>query len=156
MSTARLLLLVALALGMIESSPVGVASFTQREPSAGASTTEVGKVSIAYLDAHKIFDALRENLLPADFRSKTPPQREGAWSSWAARHDAAIRRRLDQGDDDSIINLLLFGVTFTQQPRTDIREMLRAGAHQRHGRRDYLSGRPAGGPRAFAVCAKHS
>jgi len=39
------------------------------------------------------------------------------WNSWAIREDKAIRARLQQGDLDSMVNLLLFGTSFTKQPR---------------------------------------
>ena len=39
------------------------------------------------------------------------------WSDWARRQDAAIRTRLEQGDLDSMVNLLLLGSSFTGQPR---------------------------------------
>jgi hypothetical protein len=42
---------------------------------------------------------------------------ETTWSSWIGRRDAAIRSRLDKGDEDSVVNLMLYGTTFTRQPR---------------------------------------
>lgn len=42
---------------------------------------------------------------------------EAAWLSWARREDKTIRARLEQGDLDSMVNLLLFGTSFTRQPR---------------------------------------
>ena len=54
---------------------------------------------------------------PADLRSSTPAQLEALWSGWRAREDAAIRARVAEGDEDSIINLLFYGTTFTRQPR---------------------------------------
>jgi SAM-dependent methyltransferase len=39
------------------------------------------------------------------------------WNSWAQREDDIIRTRLAQGALDSMINLLLFGTSFTTQPR---------------------------------------
>ena len=47
---------------------------------------------------------------------------ESKWNAWAQREDAAIRARLEQGARDSMINLLLFGTSFTDQPRA--REIL--------------------------------
>lgn len=45
---------------------------------------------------------------------------ETQWIAWARRHDKAIRSRLQQGDLDSLVNLLLFGTSFTTQPRVHI------------------------------------
>jgi SAM-dependent methyltransferase len=42
---------------------------------------------------------------------------EAQWSAWRQRQDQAIRARLEQGDLDSVVNLLLFGTSFTKQPR---------------------------------------
>jgi len=50
--------------------------------------------------------------------------------AWSRREDRAIRDRLQQGDLDSMVNLLLFGTSFTKQPRIrveDITEALRSG-----------------------------
>jgi SAM-dependent methyltransferase len=53
--------------------------------------------------------------------SQGPPELrsadESSWLAWAARHDREIRARLDQGDLDSLVNLLLYGTSFTTQPR---------------------------------------
>src|SRR5438034_8483085 len=52
---------------------------------------------------------------------KLPPQlrepNEAKWKAWAQREDDAVRGRLEQGALDSMINLLLFGTSFTTQPR---------------------------------------
>ena len=44
-----------------------------------------------------------------------PPERE--WDRWIAAADAATRARVAQGDEATIVNLLLFGTSFTSQPR---------------------------------------
>jgi hypothetical protein len=72
---------------------------------------------IPYSDAKPVFDALRDDLLPPEFRGLAPAQREAAWPGWVMRRDAAIRARVAEGDEDSVINLLQFGTSFTKQPR---------------------------------------
>jgi SAM-dependent methyltransferase len=42
---------------------------------------------------------------------------EGKWKAWAKNEDETVRARLEQGALDSMINLLLFGTSFTVQPR---------------------------------------
>ena len=42
---------------------------------------------------------------------------EGAWPGWIERHDRDVRARLDQGDEDTIVNWMLFGTSFTSRPR---------------------------------------
>ena len=39
------------------------------------------------------------------------------WNTWIASRDSEIRGRLAQGDEDTIINWLLFGTSFTTAPR---------------------------------------
>jgi SAM-dependent methyltransferase len=42
---------------------------------------------------------------------------EAKWLAWSRQRDKAIRARLEQGDLDSMVNLLLMGTSFTKQPR---------------------------------------
>jgi len=65
-----------------------------------------GRSFISYADA-------RRAPLPAELRITNEPQ----WLAWARREDNAIRARLRQGDLDSMVNLLLYGTSFTKQPR---------------------------------------
>jgi SAM-dependent methyltransferase len=46
--------------------------------------------------------------------------------AWAQQRDKAIRARLEQGDLDSMVNLLLFGTSFTKQPRIKIENLSEA------------------------------
>ena len=41
------------------------------------------------------------------------------WTAWLQKSDAQIRRRLDTGEEDSLTNLLRFGVTYTKEYRID-------------------------------------
>lgn len=78
---------------------------------------------VPYADVKPIFDALRPDLLPPDLRGKTPGEREATWSEWVARRDADIRARIAEGDEDSIINFLLYGTAFTNRARPTEREI---------------------------------
>ncbi len=51
---------------------------------------------------------------------------EAAWNSWSRGQDAAIRARLEQGEVDSMVNLLLFGTSFTKQPRIQFESLAEA------------------------------
>jgi hypothetical protein len=58
-----------------------------------------------------------------------PPER--TWPRWIQSHDAAIRARLLRGEEDSLVNFVLFGVSFTDQPRgqaidSRVRDFVRA------------------------------
>jgi hypothetical protein len=72
--------------------------------------------NIPYAEARPILEALHD-ALPVDLRSRTAAELESLWPDWVVRRDQAIRARLEQGDEDSLVNLLLFGTTFTRQPR---------------------------------------
>jgi hypothetical protein len=76
-----------------------------------------GRANIPYSYARPILDTLREDLIPAELRTLTSAQREALWPEWVSRRDADIRARLAAGDEDSVITFLLFGVSFTTQPR---------------------------------------
>src|SRR5438445_11440585 len=87
------------------------------------------KTNIEYVDAKPIFETLREDLLPAELRAMTPAERESAWPGWVARHDSTIRARLERGDEDSVVNFLLFGTTFTKLARATERDLAQLAGH---------------------------
>jgi SAM-dependent methyltransferase len=78
---------------------------------------------VQYSDAAPIFDALRPDLIPPDFRGKTADERAATWPQWVARRDAEIRTRVTSGDEDSVINFLLYGTTFTKKARPTERQI---------------------------------
>ena len=53
--------------------------------------------------------------LPPELAGLTEAQLDAQWPDWIARHDRNIRARLEQGDEDTIVNWLLFG---TRSPRS--------------------------------------
>ena len=55
--------------------------------------------------------------LPPELNTLTSAQIDAAWPSWIERHDREIRARLERGDEDTIVNWLLFGTSFTSRPR---------------------------------------
>ena len=69
-----------------------------------------------YDDVRPILNALVD-ILPSDLKSQDELSRRKAWTGWAIRHDRDIRARLASGDEDTIVNWLLFGTSFTSQPR---------------------------------------
>jgi hypothetical protein len=73
---------------------------------------------VAYADARAILDELQGSSgLPADLNGGTDAARATAWPAWIKRHDADVRARLEQGDEDTIVNWMLFGTSFTAEPR---------------------------------------
>ena len=55
--------------------------------------------------------------LPSGLAGLTSAQIEKVWPDWIERHDREIRERLAQGDEDTIVNWMLFGTSFTSRPR---------------------------------------
>jgi hypothetical protein len=92
--------------------------------------TPRGKVSyITYDEAKPIFAALGD-VLPADLRGASPQDLPARWTRWVVRRDAEIRARVIQGDEDSLVNFLLFGTSYTNTPRLTLEDLARAGAKQ--------------------------
>lgn len=86
---------------------VALTPFAQLHPTA---------IYVPYSDAEPILKQLDE-ILPADLKGKSPEQQSALWPNWVGRRDKEIRARLIQGDEDSIVNLLLFGTSYTRQLR---------------------------------------
>jgi len=88
-------------------------------PLAGQRQPPKSQKHVVYIplsDARKVLSALDE-ILPAELKGKTEQQLADIWPSWVKQQDRKIRARLAQGDEDSLINFLLFGTSFTKQPR---------------------------------------
>jgi hypothetical protein len=81
---------------------------------------------ITYDEARPIIEQLHE-ILPPDLQSAGPERLPSTWPAWVARRDQQIRARLAQGDEDSVVNLLLFGTSFTKRPRITLNELAKAG-----------------------------
>lgn len=79
-------------------------------------------VYLTYDDARPVLEALDE-ILPAELKSRNAGEQKLLWPGWTARRDAEIRARLAQGDEDSLINFLLFGTSFTKQPRFSLEQI---------------------------------
>ncbi len=87
-------------------------------PSAGPSAT----VAISYAEAGGVVEAL-PNSLPAALKGRPSREIEQAWPAWVAQRDREIRARVDRGDQDSLVNLWLYGTSFTRWPRVIERDM---------------------------------
>ncbi len=64
--------------------------------------------------------------LPPDLKAAGPRDAD-RWSKWVQAQDLAIRQRLDRGTEDTLTNLLRFGVTFTKEYRIDDEYLVRYG-----------------------------
>jgi SAM-dependent methyltransferase len=80
--------------------------------SVSAQTPPSNVVYLSYDDAKPVFQALEQELPPPTL-----------WSQSIAKRDNDIRARVQQGDEGSLINLLLFGTSFTREPRITSRHI---------------------------------
>jgi hypothetical protein len=86
------------------------------------------KVSyITYEEARPIVEALAD-VSPAELRGAVAQDQQSIWTNWVVRRDAEIRARVVQGDEDSLVNFLLFGTSFTRTPRITLKDLAMAGA----------------------------
>ena len=67
-------------------------------------------------EARPIVAALGDSAPPA-LRGAARSGDDARWLEWLEARDADIRRRIATGDEDSVINLMLYGTGFTRQPR---------------------------------------
>lgn len=81
---------------------------------------------ISYEEAKPILEALQD-ALPAELKAVRSADLPSVWQKWIANRDAEIRARLIQGDEDSVINFLLFGTSFTSKPRITLEALAKAG-----------------------------
>src|SRR5215475_201768 len=70
------------------------------------------RLIVPFATAKPVLEALA-NELPQPLKEPD----EGKWKAWTQHEDNAVRARLERGALDSMINLLLFGTSFTTQPR---------------------------------------
>jgi hypothetical protein len=80
---------------------------------------------ISFEAAKPVIDAMGESL-PSELKAAGKIDAE-RWSEWVRARDRKIRDRLDQGEEDTLTNLLRFGVTFTKEYRIDDEYLLRYG-----------------------------
>ena len=84
---------------------------------------------LTFEDARPIVEALGE-ALPAELRGAASKDLPSIWANWIVRRDAEIRARVVQGDEDSLVNFLLFGTSFTRSPRITLNDLAVAGSKQ--------------------------
>ena len=58
-----------------------------------------------------------DDALPESLRTVPPAEREKRWPAWIDSQRHGLEARIAQGDVDSVVNLLLFGTSFTSEPR---------------------------------------
>ena len=83
---------------------------------AGAAAAVAPAGFVRFSEARPILTELAGKL-PARAQHADPGAMETAWPGWIERHDRDVRARLEQGDEDTLVNWMLFGTSFTSRPR---------------------------------------
>jgi hypothetical protein len=78
-------------------------------------------------EARPVLAAVGDNA-PAALRELAGADAEATWSAWVRRRDADIRARIARGDEDSVVNLMLYGTRFTRWPRATADALAASGA----------------------------
>lgn len=78
-----------------------------------ARSQSVPSPSYVPLEAIRHLFAAFASAAPWDMPTTTGPSVERRWLAWVFAHDKAIRRRLVEGDEDTLLNWLLLGRSFT-------------------------------------------
>jgi hypothetical protein len=79
--------------------------------------------------------------VPAELRNATGAEADARWSAWLTQRNADIRRRIATGDEDSVVNLMLYGTRFTRWPRATPAAIAASGSNARL--EDVMDGRVA-------------
>jgi SAM-dependent methyltransferase len=80
------------------------------------------KGPLVFADVAPLLETLRPNL-PAELRDATSAGRDSAWQEWLRARDVRIRARVARGEEDSLVNLWLFGTSFTGHPPVRERDL---------------------------------
>jgi hypothetical protein len=90
-----------------------------------AATAEPVSWSVVYLsldDARIVLEYFRDQL-PAELQT-LKPDATGQWEAWLRTRDSEIRARVTAGEEESLVNLMLFGTSFTSQRRITPADLL--------------------------------
>jgi hypothetical protein len=79
-------------------------------------------VYIPFSEARPFLEELAE-ILPPDLKQTPPGDLPSFWPQWVARRDEAIRARLALGDEDTVVNFMVFGTSFTHAPRFSLAKL---------------------------------
>ena len=90
-----------------------VAAWGVQRDSTASSRPAARRMALA--EARPVVAALAEHA-PAELRGPSADF-ERTWANWVAQREAGIRSRIARGDEDSVVNLMLYGSRFTRRPR---------------------------------------
>ena len=81
-----------------------------------------------FQDARPVIENLRE-ILPAELKAASA-ESASIWPAWIKKRDAEIRARLERGEEDTLVNLLLFGISYTKRSRLTFAEIEKLAQQQ--------------------------
>jgi hypothetical protein len=84
------------------------------------------RVFITVDEARPVVAALRD-ALPAGLAGISDERLAAVWPDWVRDRDRAVRERLRLGEQDTAVNLLFFGTSFTDAPRLTAEGLSRLG-----------------------------
>ena len=84
---------------------------------------------VTFEEARPLLDAARKEL-PAGLAGRTGEGLAAAWPAWVRERDRSVRERLVRGEEDALVNLLLFGTSFTKAPRLTSAVLTRVPARE--------------------------
>jgi hypothetical protein len=105
--SGRLLVLLVAVSGVIASAA---------QPRHPTTASERLARTMTLAEARPVLAGLGDSV-PASLRDGPGPDADARWSAWVKQRAAEVRSRLANGDEDSVVNLLLYGTTFTRWPR---------------------------------------
>ncbi|MFN8006671.1 MAG: class I SAM-dependent methyltransferase [Terriglobia bacterium] len=83
-------------------------------------------VATSFSQVQPILAVLSDDL-PLDLKKGSQSELETAWPAWIKRHEGEVRARLLRGEEDTMVNFLTFGTSFTAEPRLTAAEFARLG-----------------------------
>jgi hypothetical protein len=72
------------------------------------------QVFLSWNDARFYVETISPEALPAELKTE---DRAAKWPEWVRERDKQVRARLERGEDDTLYNFLMFGTSFTKEPR---------------------------------------
>jgi CheR methyltransferase, SAM binding domain len=97
-------------------SSFGARLFVVLAAVSAAAASDRATRTVTLGDARPILSAVGDSV-PAALRDRAGADADAAWSAWVRQRDADIRGRVARGDEDSVVNLMLYGIRFTRWPR---------------------------------------
>ncbi len=82
---------------------------------------------VTFSTAQPVLDSYLSSL-PAELKPGGKPS-AAAWDKWVRDQDKDIRVRIEQGEENTLTNLLRLGVTYTTQPRITYEQLAKYGSN---------------------------